>query len=437
MKTLFPHLSRITLDDWLEFHPYGKEVSSDHFYLELGNDLQHEILLIDVEDNFVGGDYKYLACTLVCYLEDIASQTGLWTSFIDEHYRLYGKYLPFYDMTGYERGSINLADIQFLIWHFCSNLHTQSHFIDPFSIENTEIANFVHTMLNEAAINAPRNEDMNDALLLPPDTDINKIRGHLEFLFFKCYYNQYYMTTLMEEEIIDVKNRKYSSENYEQLIENRRKNILFNRVSPFLARSSGEMLAHRVGETHPLYRQLMTLSKHGEGLDIQRGILKREEECFLEITGDKRLAFLESKREAFSFIDKVWELYHLKYGMDVKNRKLFDVHRATFDVDDDLENLTVFLNLRTGMEFYANISQGISISGNQYFDENAETDIERLILDEKVSSDFILFLIENKMIEIESISGKSGYNYVWANCDFLLRYWKKERYRPEPVLFID
>jgi len=122
MRNIFPRLSRITLNDWLEYHPYNREVSSDHFYISLSNDIQHEMLLVDVEDQLVGADYKYLSCMLACYLEDIVSQTGIWRSFIDTHRNLYGKYLPFYYMAGYEHGDLNLADIQFMIWHFCSNL---------------------------------------------------------------------------------------------------------------------------------------------------------------------------------------------------------------------------------------------------------------------------------------------------------------------------
>ena len=451
MKTLYPRLSRIALHDWLEYHPYNQEVSSDYFYISLSNKIQHEMLLIDVEDHLVGADYKYLACMLTCYLEDLISQTGMWKSFINEHYSLYGKYLPFYDMAGYEYGEINLADIQFLIWHFCSNLPTEIRFVDPYSIDLDEIARIAYAILNESAGQAPENVDLKTALTLPPDADIHKIREHLDFVFFGCYLHQYYFASLMKEEILDVKNQKDSRENFDQLLDNRRTGILFNKVTPLLAQHSGEMLAHWVGLKHPLYEKLMSLSNRDEGLfphdeassaHLQMkhqasGIIKREEECFLEVNYDKRIVIFERKLDTFVFIDKVWELYHLKYGMESKNRKLFDVHDLTFTIDDDLDNLVVFFNPRSGMEFYPNIAQCISIWDNTYFDKNAETDIEDLILNERVSSDFITFLINNQLIEIEPIFGKEGFHYVRTHCDFLLRYWKKERYVTEPKLFIE
>ena len=512
MKNLFPRLSWVSLMDWLEYHPYNSEASSDRFYISLCNDLQHEMLHIDVDDHLVGADYKYLSCMLACYLEDVVSQTGLWTSFVDEHHKLYGKYLPFYDMAGYEHGKVNLPDIQFLIWHFCSNLSIQSRFIDPYSIGNNEIARIVFAMLCKAFTDAPINEDLKTALVLAPDASFDQVKKHLDFFFFGCYLHQYYTMTLMEEEILDVKNRRGTQKD----IDNRRMHLLFNRVSPLLAQSSGEMLARWVGEEHPLYKNLMSLSKRKEGFFLYEGattthhqmkhiasgilvelnhpdwdfpltpgktivrtgivqwgeewyvtgpvypvvdfkhekitekekclfapvsshlgVVKREEECFLEVNYNKRFLFLENKREAFIFIDSVWETYHLRYGMDSMDRKMFDVNDVTFNVDEDLENLVIFFNQRTGMEFYPNIAQCISVWDNPYYDKNAETNIEDLILDERVSSDFIFFLLNNQMIEIEPITGDKGYHYVWANCDFLLRYWKKERYISEPKLYID
>jgi len=439
MKNIFPRLSRITLKDWLEYHPYDREVSSDSYYVEFANDLQHETLHFDVNDNLVGSDYKYLSCMMTCYLEDIVSRTGLWTSFIDEHHKLYGKYLPFYDLEGYERGDFNLADIQFLIWHFCSNLSIQNHFIDPFSIENTELARVLFAALNEASDVAPANEDMRTALTLAPDADIEQIKSHLDFFFFGCYLHHYYTRTLLEEGILDIKNQKgILRQELDLLVAKRRARMLFNRVSPLLAQRSTEMLACWVGESHPLYTKLLSLTdpeKEGnDPFESHVGIVKRQEECFLEINEYQRIVFLETKHEAFEFIENVWERYHLKYGMDSTDRKMFDVQNLSSEVDDDLDNLVIFFNPRAGMEFYPDIAQCIAMVDNPFYDEDAETDIEDLILDDRVSSDFVFYLIDNQMIEIEPIAGRGGFHYVWAHCDFLLRYWKKEKYVSKPKL---
>ena len=438
MKNLYPRLSRISLKDWLEYHPYHREVFSDQFYIGLCNHVQHEMLLFDEDDHLVGADYKYLACMLTCFFEDMVSQTGIWQSFTHEHYRLYGKYLPFYDMAGYDPDDVNMADLQFLIWHFCSNLSIHSRFVDPFSIENTELAQLVYHILDEAADQAPVNENLKAALTLEPDADMDTIYRRLDFFFFGCYLNHYYMASLMKGEILDVRNRKGTQKD----IDERRAHVLLNRVSPLLAQRSGEMLAHWIGESHPLYPTIMSISKRTDDdlftqMSMQLGIVRRAEVCFLELNNNNRIVFLESKRTAFTFIDNLWEAFHLKYGMESLDRKMFDVHHVTVDIDEDLENLTVFFNPHSGMEFYPNIAQCISIWDNIYFNKYTEANIESLIMDDRVSSDFITFLIKNQLIEIEPLSGKGGYHYVWANVDFLLRYWKKERYISEPEMSIE
>jgi hypothetical protein len=222
------------------------------------------------------------------------------------------------------------------------------------------------------------------------------------------------------------------------LIAERRASLLFNRVSPLLAQRSNAMLACWVGESHPLYTKLLSLTEQEEDPEalgaLHAGIMKRQEECFLELNENQRIAFLESKLDALTFIENVWERYHLKYSIDSMDRKMFDVRDLTLEVDEDIENLVVFFNSHAGMEFYPDIAQCISMIDNPFFDKDAETDIEDLILDDRVSSDFIFFLIENQMIEVEPISGKGGYHYVLAHCDFLLRYWKKEKYASKPKL---
>ena len=515
MKSHFPRLSRISLEDWLEFHPYDKEVSSDHYYIALCNDIQHEILFIDEEDSLVGGDYKFLSCILACYLEDIVSQTGIWKSFTNEHFRLYGKFLPFYDMCKYDPGNLNLADIQFLIWHFFSHLPIKSHLVDPYSIENADIAKFVFSVLNEAVCQAPINEDLMSALTLKKDANISDLADFFDFLFFKCFLQKNYSSTLLDGEIIDLKNKKAGSDNFKIMLENRRTQIAFNKVSPLLAQRSSMILANLAGKMHPLYSHLLALSTRKEGtflyegatpshllmkhiaseeqialknpnwkfpltegktiinmgivkwknewcaighvsqvdennlkindfekfmfkeIDNQIGIIKRNQECFLELTDNNRIIILDNIRDAFDFIDKLWELFHRKYGRDTIDRKLFDVHSLTFGVDEDLENLVVFFNPRVGLEFYPDIAQSILMPDNKYYDIKSEINIEDLMFNERVSSDFVLFLIENQMIEMESITDKGGFVYVRSNCDFLLRYWKRERYMPEPVIIID
>jgi len=60
-----------------------------------------------------------LAAFLVCCFEDVISDLGLWRVFRDEHERMYGKRLPFYDLPDdYFEEEINFEDVAFLIWYY-------------------------------------------------------------------------------------------------------------------------------------------------------------------------------------------------------------------------------------------------------------------------------------------------------------------------------
>ena len=56
MKNFFSRVSRITLEDWLTYHPYDKEVPSDQYYIRLCNDIQQEIIHNDVGNYFIESD---------------------------------------------------------------------------------------------------------------------------------------------------------------------------------------------------------------------------------------------------------------------------------------------------------------------------------------------------------------------------------------------
>jgi hypothetical protein len=517
MKILLPRLSDVSLDDWFEYHPYRNEVPSDHYYITLCNDIQDEIIHIDVNGSLVGADYKYLSIALVCYFEDIISKTGIWTSFINAHHQLYGKYLPFYDTsTDYKYGDVNVADLKFLIWHFCSNLSIHNHLIDPYSLDNEEMAMIVYGMLDEEIGKAVVNEHLRKQLLFPEENDLYRITPLLTYLYFNSYLNYYYMTTRMEEISLELKNKKgIAKSDLELLKYNRKMEFLFNSVTPLLAQRSTEMSANRCGRQHPQYANLLSASEWREGLfryidsdatcvqvehafsgtrirvrnngdeafrllrrndllrlglvlyaddwwlmsavvrvdnpgeisekdralikveDVALGIIKRQEICFLETNNNERLFFTNNKRGGFSLIDNVWDLYHRRYGNESADRKLFDVYALTFDVDDDLENLTVFFNAKTGMEFYPDVAQYIYAGNNPYFDPKEDANIEHLLFDEHISTEFVAFLIENELIEIEPTSGSEGFPYVRSNYDFILRYWKKEHYKLKPKVKVE
>ena len=88
---------RIFIKEWLELKPYSKQAITDSFYLKVCNDVK--VALTTNKHSLISPMYfrkKYidlLSCFLTSYLEDVVSETNIWKSFVNAHFRLYKKQL--------------------------------------------------------------------------------------------------------------------------------------------------------------------------------------------------------------------------------------------------------------------------------------------------------------------------------------------------------
>ena len=86
---------RIYIKEWLELKPYDKQTVTDNYYLKICNDIKRA--LITNKQSFILQRYidkkeiDLLSCFLASYLEDIISETNIWNSFVNIHYKLYNK----------------------------------------------------------------------------------------------------------------------------------------------------------------------------------------------------------------------------------------------------------------------------------------------------------------------------------------------------------
>ena len=89
------NVSTIYMNQWLRLHPYKVAQPSDAYYVALANRL---VAVITVP--FVAQETSQrMALYLAAYLEDQVSHLMLWQTFLKEHKRLYGTWLPFYDLS--------------------------------------------------------------------------------------------------------------------------------------------------------------------------------------------------------------------------------------------------------------------------------------------------------------------------------------------------
>lgn len=96
---------------------------------------------------------------LVGYFQDIIADSGLWRTFIEEHRRMYGKWLPFYETSeDYLPHELNPEDVRFLVWYSLSMNYEGRRFHDPESADIAKAADVWHAMLDTIYEEAPMPE---------------------------------------------------------------------------------------------------------------------------------------------------------------------------------------------------------------------------------------------------------------------------------------
>ena len=251
----------LLMDDWLKYHPYSQPSKTDYYYLKLCNNLLRANSDEPLLNLLKWSEYKELTCTLVCWFEDIVSETNIWRSFTAEHKRLYGKYLPFFDTENdYFDDEINQQDIEFLIWHFFSMCEADL-LIDPFHDIFKKFAVKTFEILSNEYETAPSNVIFKEKLRVPTYREFFETRSIIEFLAINSYLNRQSAITFLQNKVDELNKSKLEPEKvnvarYDILI-----GCMMDNVSPFLSMRANEHLANIIGEDHPKYHLIKNISK--------------------------------------------------------------------------------------------------------------------------------------------------------------------------------
>lgn len=293
MKSSF-QTNKILGKDWLRYHPYSNPTFIDNYYITLCNKVLKIIQETEISDFIdTAKEEKELACVLVSYFEDIISETHLFSAFTRRHKKMYGKELPFYEIPDeYYSDEINLQDIFFLIWYNIS-VNNEEIFIDPF-FENCQEFNDavleIYNLFDSEFEKAPQNENLQNFLQLPANSDVKTIREKLSFIACDSFlYNTIF--TVFFEEVLDeyrendtiVFDKQRELESYDRKIK-----FIFNECMPLLAMRANEYYAEMLGEEHPEYQFIKNISKRIFGSFLLRKI---ESDGFLveHLTSKKQL----------------------------------------------------------------------------------------------------------------------------------------------------
>lgn len=108
--------NKLFMQDWMKLQPYNKPASEDSYFLGLANEML-ELIDYTMKNQFSTQTKQKIALSVTAYFQDIISGFGLWNGFTNKHFSMYGKYLPFYELSDeYTPEEINPEDICFIIW---------------------------------------------------------------------------------------------------------------------------------------------------------------------------------------------------------------------------------------------------------------------------------------------------------------------------------
>lgn len=262
----------IYLKQWMFFHPYIKPVQSDYYYFEICKKARKVITAPkhdEITSRFTDDELNKMCCFLVCYFEDVISSIGIWRSFTKKHIDLYDKYLPFFQLDEYYPDEINPEDIFFLIWYYLSNTFYGKKTFSPVSKNIILLGLDIYRIFDEEYEYAPENNILKEFLSLPPrEDDYYKVRSKIEWVILDSYLF-YFNRNKCKNEISELSESKKNIEFFHKNIETFAKEIIdsyvVGKTTPFLALRGKDWLAGILGEDHPLYNDILNISKRKTG----------------------------------------------------------------------------------------------------------------------------------------------------------------------------
>lgn len=279
--------NRIYINEWMEYHPYGRATTVDHYYNNLANwvyKILHQSHISKdplVEDR----DLRRMACCLTAHFEDVISQIGIWKAFTTECKRLYGKPLPFYYISeeDYFEDETNEEDIRFLLWHHIQQTRDKS-VVNPENPTIQEVAEKIHHLLMDEYETAPENEQLQD--FFSPDNRYDTFfdyRELLEWFHYHCYFNAFNsreMEELINAEEEDWEEKGYTHKQNKAIQYAITINMCFVGRSNMLSLTTPEWLSHIYG---PEYQQAKCL---GEVVTKKNTsyLFNKEDEHFVYVT---------------------------------------------------------------------------------------------------------------------------------------------------------
>jgi len=291
---------RIYMKEWLILKPYEISTTTDMYYLRLCNDVKNVIFTLKKEHILLQvhldhEELHVLCCFLTSYFEDLISETNIWNAFIKIHTKLYNKSLPFYNLSDYQDGEINVQDLSFLIWYFLNTVQEEK-FISPFNKFIEEIAKKVYDVFDKEWEFAPENDYLKEFYQMEQnEVEFYNARCFIDTILLKTYL--FYPDTLLkfqyrnDEVIEDVE--KDDKKFINIMFNENRELTIHSSFTKLLSLNGKEWAAEILGDKHFLYEDFLSMSKRIQGLFLYKG--QDENNYFIEHIASSKSFILTKK----------------------------------------------------------------------------------------------------------------------------------------------
>ena len=208
------------------------------------------------------------ACFLSAYLEDVVTNAGVWSTFINLHEKLYGSPVPFYyneEEGFYMWGLLNIEDLCFLIWYFLS-VNNKRDVVNPNADFIWDLAEDLLDLFDNALEDAPENERLKAFYQFDnefPD-EFYGVREFMARILFNTWLFYPDAGIHLYSEVNELIAKSVEDEAYDpmlpQLADDLRSGLIHAHCTALLALTGREWAMELLGEEHSLYKDLEGMS---------------------------------------------------------------------------------------------------------------------------------------------------------------------------------
>lgn len=167
--------------------------------------------------------------------------------------------------------------------------------------------------------------------------------------------------------------------------------------------------------------------------EVKKDVLKKMHGHFLQASDGKPAVLIKDMDDWLNFYARFLDI-HLDGGDKMqKQRKTELMAEAGNLVKKRNLPMTVFFNLKGGIEFYPDVDATLATPGNDAPDAEKNYPLEVFIVSRYCSKEFVNYMYDNRLAGTAP-PGKSRMDAdtIIANYDFLLRYYKQNNYWTRP-----